>query len=296
MSRFVIAGATGRVGSAVARRLIDAGHAVTIVTRSADRGAALGALGAEVAVGTLADTAFLARILEGATAFFAILPEPLDAKDFHVDRRRTADAIAGAISASPLSHVVVLSSVGAHTSDNMGPISDLHYFEKAILDTGKAVTVIRASMFQDYVASAIEPARAMGIFPNLQPTRDVGIPMVAIRDVAVIAANALLQAPPRANTVVDVLGPSYSPREVAATLGHALGRSIEIIDIPSSERVSALARAGLPLPFARVVAELQDAIAGGRIKPVGDRREIGTTTLEQTLSGILGATPPVLAA
>ena len=120
--------------------------------------------------------------------------------------------------------------------------------------------------------------------------------MVAIRDVAVSAVNALSQTPPRKHTVVDIMGPSYSPSQVAATLAHALGRSIEIVDIPPSEHVAVLTRSGLPLPFAAAIAELQGAIADGRIEPVGDRRETGTTTLEQTLNGILGANTPALTA
>ena len=289
MSRYIIAGATGRVGSAVARALLNAGNPITIVTRSADRAAALEASGADVSVGTLADARFLSGVLEGAAAFFAVLPEPMDAADFHGERRRMAVAIATAISDTPLPHVVALSSLGANIAERMGPISDLHFFEQAIRDAGAPVTVLRASMFQDNIGSAIETARLMGVFPNLLPDRDTRIPMVAIRDVAAVAAKALRDAPPPRNTIVDVVGPSYSPRELATQLGLAIGRSVEVMDIPTSDHVAALTNAGLPLPFARVVAELQEAIAGGRVQPVGDRRENGTTTLEDTLTSILNA-------
>jgi uncharacterized protein YbjT (DUF2867 family) len=286
MSRFVIAGATGRVGSVVAHQLLAAGYAVTIVTRSAERGAPLATLGAHVTVGTLGNAKYLATVLDDAAPFFTLLPEPLDAVDFHGERRRVADAIADAVSRCRVPHVVALSSVGAHFADGMGPINDLHYLETVLRGSGTKLTALRASTFQDNIAAVLEPATASGIFPNLQPGRDVPLPMVATRDVGVIAAQVLSHAPSK-NEVVDILGPSYTPRQVAATLGQALGRSLEIIDIPPSEHVAALTRGGLPFPFAQAVAELQSAIAAGRIMPVGDRRETGSTTLERTLTGIL---------
>jgi uncharacterized protein YbjT (DUF2867 family) len=291
MSRFVIAGATGRVGSVVTRELLAAGNAVTIVTRFAERGASLVALGAQVAVGTLANAKHLATVLHDATAFFTLLPEPIDAVDFHGERRRVADAIVDAVSRCRVPHVVALSSVGAQFADGMGPINDLYYLETVLRGSGATVTVLRASTFQDNIGSVLEPAKVSGIFPNLQPGRDVPLPMVATHDIGVIAAQVLSQATSK-DEVIDVLGPSYTPRQVAATLGQALGRSLEIIDIPPAEHVAALTRGGLPLPFAQAVAELQSAIASGRIVPVGDRREIGSTTLEQTLTGILRVAAP----
>ncbi|HEX6316046.1 MAG TPA: NmrA family NAD(P)-binding protein, partial [Gemmatimonadaceae bacterium] len=294
MSRFVIAAGTGRVGSSVARTLLTTGNDVAIISRSAERGASLAASGADVAEGNLGDAAFLSTALEDGDALLAVLPEPLDVVDFHGERRRLVDVIATAIARSNLAHVVVLSSVGAHIAEKVGPISDLHYFERAILGTGKPVTVLRGSMFQDNVASAVEPARMTGTYVNLQPDRDRAIPMVAIRDVAAIAATLLTQAPGENPVVIDVMGPAYSASDVAAQLGRALGRSLQIVDVPPSEHVPLLTRMGLPLPFAQAIAELQKAIASGWIEPAGDRRETGTTTLEQTLNGILNATTPVM--
>jgi uncharacterized protein YbjT (DUF2867 family) len=284
MPRYVVAGATGRVGSVVAGRLIDEGHAVSIITRSAERGASLQARGADIRVGTLADAAALAPALENADGFFVILPEPIQAADFHAERRAMIQSIARAVAGSSLEHVVALSSLGAQFPDRMGPITDLHYFEGALRASGKPLTVVRAATFQDYVASFLDPASQSGVFPNFQPDRGVAISMVATRDVGAVAARLLTER--GVNDVVDVLGPWYSPRQVAEALGHVVGRTLEIVDIPAAAHVDALCQAGLPKPFAEVVAELQLAIAARRIDPVGDRRELCTTTLEETLAAI----------
>jgi uncharacterized protein YbjT (DUF2867 family) len=286
MSKLVITGATGRVGSVVARRVLEGGHSVTAVTRSLDRSASLQSIGASVAVETLANAEGLAAVLDGANGFFVLLPEPIDAPDFHAARRAVLQSIARAVSVSSVGRVVALSSLGAQFRDRMGPISDLHDFEHALKGAGKPLTILRAATFQDYVASLLETASSAGVYPNFQPDRDIAISMVAIRDVGEIAARILTE--PAFDGVVDILGPSYSQRQVADILGKTVGRSLEIIDIPFEQHVAALCRAGLPQQFAEVLAELQQAIAARRIVPVGDRRETGTTSLDETLAHIRG--------
>ena len=284
MSEFVVAGATGRVGSAVTRCLLERGHSVIALTRSPERGVTLEAIGASVAVATLGNAHGLAAVLHGADGFFVLLPEPMDATDFHAERRTMVRAIADAVAASDVSRVVALSSLGAQFANGMGPITDLHYFEQALRTSGKPLTIVRAATFQDNVASLVELASQSGIFPNFQPERDVAISMVAIRDVAEIVANRLAQ--PATGDVVDVLGPWYSPRQVSEILGRVIGRSLEMVEIPAEGRVAAFCRAGLPKPFAEVLAELQQAIAARRIVPAGNQRDTGTTTLDETLATI----------
>ncbi len=66
--RIFLTGATGWVGSAVARELIDAGHQVTGLARSDDKAAALSATGAEVLRATLDDLDALRSAASAADA------------------------------------------------------------------------------------------------------------------------------------------------------------------------------------------------------------------------------------
>ena len=61
MSIFVVAGATGHVGSVVARELLAAGHKVRAIVRSVDKARALAGQGAELLAGELSDAVPHAR-------------------------------------------------------------------------------------------------------------------------------------------------------------------------------------------------------------------------------------------
>jgi len=65
---YVVTGATGNVGTALAERLLGAGKQVRVVGRSSENLEPLVDRGAEAAVGTLEDAAFVAEAFEDATA------------------------------------------------------------------------------------------------------------------------------------------------------------------------------------------------------------------------------------
>ena len=280
---FVISGATGHVGSVVAQELLGKKQEVKVIVRDPAKGAQWSQKGAELAVGSLEDQTFLTGALRGATGFFAMLPPPpFTTKDFHATQSKVADAIAGAVKASGVPHVVMLSSVGADLPSGTGPIRDLHYLEGALRETGTKVTAIRAGYFQENVANSLGAARGQGIFPNFTPSADAKTPMIATKDVGALAAQCLMEKPARSE-VIDLHGPQYSNREVAEKLGSALGKKLQIVDIPQSNWVSAMTQAGFPPPFAEVFAEMYAAFVSGTIGPKGDRLVQGKTLLDETI-------------
>ena len=287
MSTYVVAGVTGRVGSVVAAELLARGQRVRGLTRDTARGAAWAAGGGEPVIGSLDDRELLTRALEGAAGFFALLPEDPLAADFHGGRRAIADAIVSAVREREVPHVVVLSAVAASLADGNGPAKDLHYLERTVRKTSARVTVIRASWFQENVGAVVPAARAEGIYPNLMGAADVAFPTVATRDVGRMVA-ALLLAPPPTSEVIDLVGPSYSARDLAKALGAALGKPLQVVDVPPPARVDALVQAGLPHSFAQEVAELYACVESGRVRPEGDRLISAATGIEQVLPALVG--------
>jgi uncharacterized protein YbjT (DUF2867 family) len=281
---FVIAGVTGHVGSVVAEALLGKGQKIKIIARDAGKAAAWSKKGAEVAVGKLEDQEFLTGALRGAKGFFTLLPPNYQAADFYATQRSTADAIAGAVKASGVPHVVMLSSIGADQPDGTGPIKGLHYLEKVLRATGVKLTAVRAGSFQENVGLVLAPAKAMGIFPSFLPS-DYPLNMIATKDIGALAAESLL-SPPSASEIVDLVGPAYSNRQVAEKLGAALGKKLNVVDIPQPGWVDALKQGGMSQSLAEMMAEMYGAGASGKLTPKGDRLVHGKTPIDDVVKAL----------
>ena len=283
---FVVAGVTGHVGSVVARQLLAGGKKVKVIVRDAGRGADWSKKGAEVAVGSLDDQAFLTATLMGAEGFFTLLPPNFAAPDFYAGQRVTVGAIASAVAAAKVPRVVILSSVGADLATGNGPIRGLHLLENELRATGTTLTAIRAGYFMENVGNALAPARGAGLYFNFMPSADYPMPMIATEDIGALAAKSLLESPAKSETV-DLQGPAYSQRQLAAMLGAALGKTLQIVDVPEAGWVPAMVQGGLPPHVAEVFAEMYRGFATGIIKPSGDRMVHGTSTLDGVIKALV---------
>jgi uncharacterized protein YbjT (DUF2867 family) len=283
----VISGVTGHVGSVVASSLLKQGHKIKVLVRDAAKGASWSKQGAEVAVGSLDDEKFLTGVLGGAKGLFTLLPPSYTASNFYAYQRQVADRVAGAVKAAGVPHVVLLSSIGADLDSGNGPIKGLCYCEKAMRATGTKLTAIRAGYFQENIAQSVGPAKSQGIFPNFFPSADHPFPMIATRDIGQLATEALLH-PAGKSEIIDLQGPAYSIRQLAEKLGAALGKKLQIVDIPPANHVATLTQAGLSVDLAENFAEMYAGFASGRIKPCGDRMVQGKTTIDEVLPAVLG--------
>jgi len=285
---YVVAGATGRVGSATAESLLSAGAEVRVLVRDRAGAEIWTSRGAEVQVVDLEDRDALGRALKGCSGFFVLLPFDLTVDDLAVHADRLISAITGAVSDQKVPHVVMLSSGGADLAEGTGPITGLHRLEQALLTTGTTLTALRSSHFQEKVTDVIDVARESGAYPVFAASADTPLPMVATRDIGEVAARALL-VPPRASETIDIIGPAYTEREVAAVLADALGRELHVATIPEHARVDTLIDAGFPLHVAESLAELYRADEQGLLAPRGDRSICASTTLVSTIDRLLAA-------
>jgi uncharacterized protein YbjT (DUF2867 family) len=283
MANYVVAGATGRVGSVVAEELLDRHQAVTVIVRDRARGLEWAKRGAELAVGSLDNRSFVASVVHDAAGFFTLLPENVAPDDFHGARRRMADAVAGGVQDGGVPHVVMLSAMAASLPDGNGPAKDLHYCERQLAMHAKQLTLLRACYFQDNASGVIPTARHAGIYPNFLASADAPIPMIATRDVGRFAAQTMLTRA-RGREIIDLFGPEYSIHQVARALGVALDKKLEVIDIPPARQRDALVDAGVPKPIADAIVEMFGAFNAGLIRPRGDRSIVGTTCIDAVIA------------
>ncbi|GAA4285639.1 NAD(P)H-binding protein [Brevibacterium daeguense] len=285
---YVIAGATGRVGSAAATHLLAAGARVRVLVRRPSDADAWEAQGAHAWIADLEDRTGLAEALEGCAGFFALLPFDLSADDLDAHADRLIASIASAVIAARVPRVVMLSSGGADLAEGTGPITGLHRLEQALLATGTTVIALRSGHFQEKVSDVIDLARQSSVYPVFAASADVQLPMVATADIGAAVADAFL-SPSASSEAVDIIGPGYSERAVAAVLGAALGKELHVALLPEPGWQEALVDAGFRPHVAESLAELYRADEQGLLAPRGDRSMRVHTPIETTIDRVLAA-------
>lgn len=283
---YVVAGVTGNTGKIVANTLLDRKQPVRVVVRDRAKAAAFEARGAQVAVADLGDGQALAKAFDGAQGAYVLLPPDPASKDFRKLQDERSGAIASALRAAAVPHVVLLSSIGAHQSSGTGPILGLHVAEERFsqLPVTKS-TFLRAGYFTENLAGSLG-ALAQGVLPSFVPA-GLAIDMIATPDIGEVAASLLLEGP-RAG-VVNLGGPAVTMNDVAATLSRILGKPIAVAEAPLDAVVPTLTGFGFSENVAGLYREMLEGFGAGRIAwESGHKRLQGKVTLETVLRGLLG--------
>jgi hypothetical protein len=103
------------------------------------------------------------------------------------------EAVAAALERTGVSHVVMLSSIGAELRDRTGPVLGLHRMEQRLSRLPHTnVLALRAAYFMENHLASAPTIKQMGIMGGLfRP--DVEVPMVAAQDIAEVATDRLLR-------------------------------------------------------------------------------------------------------
>jgi uncharacterized protein YbjT (DUF2867 family) len=287
---YVIAGVTGNTGSVVADALLSKGKKVRVIVRDASKGEAWRKKGAEVAVATLDDAKSLAAALAGAQSAYLLSPPDLASNSFLAERRKTADAIAEAIDAAHVPHVVFLSSIGAQHESGTGIIASVAYAERRLAKTSAKTTFLRAGAFVENFA-AVLPAAKNGVLPSFVPA-DIAIPTVATQDIGAAAANALLEGPPAGKTqIIELAGPrDLSANDVAQILSKIVGKPVAVQVGPTSAVVPTYTGYGISADVADLFRGMYVGMADGKVAFEGNGARLlrGSTEAETSFRKLLG--------
>ena len=279
----VILGGFGKTAQAAVKQLRGSGEPVRLVSRSARQAPPPGV---ELVQADLRDEVALERALRGARAVYALLPDDLAREDFRADRRQLVSTVARAIRSQGIPRIVLLSAVSAALGEDpsSGFGAELAHFERQLLDTPAAVSVLRASYFQDNVLQALPTSEHHGTFLNCWSSRDLPITTVAAADVGALAARTLLETPPGGRELIDLVGPAYTANEMAAALGVAIGRKLRVQDVPREQQLTLFGQ-WMSAEAAAAMVQTLAVLESERVRLNGHRREFGSTRLEQVLSG-----------
>jgi uncharacterized protein YbjT (DUF2867 family) len=202
-----VMGATGHTGKKIAESLLKAGEKVRALGRSESKLGELKSAGAEVLTGDTTDAAFLTKAFRGADAVYTLVPTDRRAPDCRIAQDQQGETIVKAIREGGVPYVVALSSLGADLSEGTGPIAGLHAQEERLKRLeGANVLLLRPVSFFENFYDALPLIKQQGINGN-SVAPNLAVPMIATRDIADVAANALSARDWMGVMVRELLGP-----------------------------------------------------------------------------------------
>ncbi|KRC26682.1 NmrA family NAD(P)-binding protein [Acidovorax sp. Root219] len=279
MSDIAVMGATGHTGSVIARNLFALGHRVRAMGRSAERLDALRQQGAQVIVGDCADPAYLTRAFEGADAVYAMMPFDPTAPGFMELQRAQGWAIAEALQAARVPHVVALSSLGADQPTGTGVLTSLYEQEQRLRTLQQShVLMLRPAMFFEGLFNLLPGVKYGGSLADAFAP-GLAIPMIATRDIADAATGALDQRGWTGHSVRELLGPGdLSHDQLAAFVGGVIGQpALAYQQLSYDDAAQGMAAAGIAPDLARLLTEMARGLNEGRVHSLEGRSARNTT-------------------
>ncbi|HQU84954.1 MAG TPA: NmrA family NAD(P)-binding protein [Pyrinomonadaceae bacterium] len=231
---YIVSGATGHTGSAVAKTLLERNLPVRVIVRNREKAAELEKLGAEIFVADLHDADGLTEALKGGKALYLMNPPSYLSEDHFAELEKVIAAFQTAIANSALEKIVVLSSVGGHLESGTGNILTAYKLEKSFENLDIPVTFLRAGGFMENWLPVLETAKTQGILPTFYQPIDKKFPQVAALDIGRVAAEEMLEKTD-GKKVVELAGFWLSPSELAEIIGKVLGKEVKAFAVPQEQ-------------------------------------------------------------
>jgi uncharacterized protein YbjT (DUF2867 family) len=283
MFMFIVLGATGHVGSEVARQLLAAGEAVTVVSRNKEKVEGLQKLGAKIEILDVSDVAALRAVFRKGQRAFLLNPPADPSIDTDAEEHRTLGAIVEALDGAGLEKLVLQSTYGAQEGEAIGDLSVLHDFEQALGRQPIPFSTLRAAYYMSNWDAMLEPAK-QGTLPTFFPP-ELALPMVAPSDLGQAAAR-LLREPVGQERMHFVEGPArYTVGDVAAAFGKALNRTVELAVTPRENWEETYRQLGFSAQAAAAYARMTAVTVDGAEEPQNPER--GVVTLESYIAELV---------
>lgn len=284
--KIIVTGSLGHISKPLAQDLIQKGHSVTVISSKPERQAAIEALGAAAAIGSMEDAGFLAAVFAGADVVYAM--EALGAGsfydpdlDFGAANTQIGRNYKKAIQQSGIKQVVHLSSIGAHMERGNGILAFHYNVEKILneLPDDVAIKFMRPVGFYYNMFAYIPIIQKQGaIIQNYGGNERE--PWVSPLDIARVIAEEI-ERPFEGRTVRYIASDEASPNELAAILGNAIGKpELEWKVITDAQLLNNLVAAGMNPKTARGFVEMNAARRGGVLYEDYYRNQPGPGTVK----------------
>lgn len=266
MKKYVITGALGHISRPIVTGLVKEGHHVTVITSNAERVAEIESMGAQAAVGSVTDMAFLTETFKDADAAYLMIPPNFAVPHFLTYAREVADNYITAIKGSRITHIVQLSSIGAHLRSGAGPIDGLAYLEdrlSALKDMN--VKVLRPGYFFYNFYTMLGMIQHAGIMGSNFGGGEEKMALSHHEDIAARALDALSKLDFSGYSIDYVISDERQGSDVAATTGKAIGKDgLPWVEFADEDAMKAMLESGLSRDMAENYVAMGKAFREGR--------------------------------
>ena len=237
--------------------------------------------GVELVKGDWNDPAALAKALKGVDgAYLMMSPSQTPSRDF----REAKALVAGyknALTQSPPLKLVLLSSFGSEQPSGLRLITSTAIMERELGTLDIPLAILRPGGFFENFVNAIAPAASSGTLYSFYQPLDRPLLMAATADIGAQVAR-LLTTQWTGKHILEI-GNLTSPNDIAAGLGHALGREVTAQAVPRDRLAATLQSFGLPSDYTWAYEEMIDSVNSGHIhnNVSGTEQVPGTVTPAQ---------------
>ncbi|CAH0245029.1 NAD(P)H-binding protein [Chryseobacterium sp. Bi04] len=264
--KIIITGSLGNVAKPLAQQLVNEGHNVTVISSNEARKQNIESLGAIPAIGSITDIDFLSKTFEGADAVFVMTPPAISENNI-VDN--TVDAgknYAEALKKANVKRAVMLSSVGAESPVETGPIKGLHQIEKLYQEVeNTSFTFLRAGYFYTNFFNDIPLIQNAGIIGGNYPA-NTEVPLVHPNDIANAAAEELVKDG-NGNSIRYIVSDSRKASDFAKVLGTSIEKpELPWVEFSDEDSFNGMLQAGLPQDMAELYTEMGRGIRTGIVQ------------------------------
>jgi uncharacterized protein YbjT (DUF2867 family) len=266
--KYVITGGAGNISAPLTESLLKAGHHVIVIGRHADKLKDLTAQGAIAAIGSVEDAGFLMKSFAGADAVYTMIPPNFTTDNWRHYQNTVARNYIAAIKGNNIKNVVVLSSIGAHMGNGAGPVDGLADYEDMLHQLKEVnVKILRPSYFMYNLFSMVPLIKNMNIIGSNFGGTDEKIALVHTNDIAVAAAEELLNLNFKGLSVRYIAGDEKGTEEIAAILAGAIGKpGIPWVVFSDEQALDGMKQAGLAETFAEGYTTMGKALREGKMQ------------------------------
>ncbi len=227
---YLVAGATGKQGGALARQLLARGRRVRVYTRDPGGTDArlLQRLGAELHAGGFDDPGPLARAMRGCDGAFVMTTFAESGAGAEI---RQGHALADAAWTAALPHLVVGSIAGADRRTGVPHLEAKREAEQHLARAGVPYTILAPVFFMENWLAIVPAALRRGRFAYPLP-HDHVLQMVALDDLAAFARMVLELREEFLNRRIEIAGDALPMEAVARILASAAGRELPYHAVP----------------------------------------------------------------